>query len=105
MQRGLSSGHCTDHPPSLATIAPLMFTASSDSRNVIDAASCSAVATVGMACWNGARRADPASDMFDGIGMPVATPPGATEFTRMPLGPYMNAADFVTPMMPCLLAV
>lgn len=43
--------------------------------------------------------------MFGGIGMPVATPPGATELTRMPFGPYMNAADFVTPMMPCLLAV
>ncbi len=43
--------------------------------------------------------------MFGGIGMPVATPPGATEFTRMPFGPYMKAADLVTPMMPCLLAV
>jgi len=37
--------------------------------------------------------------------MPVATPPGATEFTLMPFGPYMNAADLVTPMIPCLLAV
>ena len=65
-----------------------MFTASSDSRNVIDAARCSAVATVGIACWNGARRPEPYSDMFGGIGILVATPPGATEFTRMPFGPY-----------------
>ncbi|GEM_PF-5362607 len=43
--------------------------------------------------------------MFGGFGVPVATPPGATEVTRMPSGPHMNAAAFVTPMVPCLLAV
>ena len=30
---------------------------------------------------------------------------GATALTRMPCGPYMNAADFVRPMMPCLETV
>ena len=74
---------------------------SSDSRKVIDAASCSAVAMVGIYCWNGASRADPTCDMLGGIGMPVATPPGATALTRMPCGPYMNAAERVSPMTPC----
>lgn len=72
---------------------------------MIEVARCSAVATVGIARWNGARRPESYPDMFGSIGMPVATPLGATEFTRTPLGPCMNAADFVTPMMPCLLAV
>ena len=48
-----------------------MLMASSDSRKVIDAASCSAVAMVGICRWNGASRADPTCDVLGGIGMPV----------------------------------
>ena len=69
-----------------------MLTASSLSRKVIDAARCSAVATVGIRFRNGPRRPRPYSRSSAGIGMPVATPPGATAFTRMPCGPYMKAA-------------
>lgn len=82
-----------------------MLTASSLSRNVIDAASCSAVAIVGIAPWNGASLAEPASDGCEGIGMPVATPPGATALTRSPCGPYMKAALRVRPITPCLETV
>ena len=44
----------------------------------------------------------PCSETVAGIGMPVATPPGATALTRMPCGPYMNAALRVRPTTPCL---
>jgi hypothetical protein len=68
-------------------MVPLMFTPSSESRKVMEAASCSAVARDGIVVWNGRRRAEPASDGRAGIGMPVATPPGATALTRIPCGP------------------
>lgn len=58
-----------------------------------------------MDAWNGCSRAWPASDTCGGNGMPVATPPGATAFTRTPVGPYMNAADLVMPMTACSLVV
>ena len=35
----------------------------------------------------------------------VMVGPGATAFTRMPLGPYMNALDLVSPTTACLDAV
>ncbi len=72
-----------------------MLMASSDSMKVIDAASCSAVAMVGICCWNGASRADPTCDMLGGIGIPVATPPGATALTR--IGGGNDAVDVVLP--------
>ena len=78
-----------------------MFTPSALSRNVIGAASCSAVATGGMRFRNAARRPLPNSDGFAGIGIAVATPPGATAFTRIPCGPYMKAALRVRPMTAC----
>lgn len=56
------------------------------------AASCSAVVMDGIIFWNGRRRAAPASETVAGMGMPMATPPGATALTRMPWGPYMKAA-------------
>ncbi len=37
--------------------------------------------------------------------MLVITAPGATALTRMPLGPYMNALDFVRPTTACFDAV
>ena len=76
----------------------MMLTLSADNRNVIDAASASAVVTLGIWLWNGLRRSEPAWDTCGGNGMPVATPPGATALTRMPCGPYVKAADFVRPM-------
>src|SRR5690625_8035515 len=83
-------------------MTPLMLTPSSESRNVIEAAICSAVAIVGICAWKGFSRAAPASETFGGKAMPVATPRGATALTRMPCGPYMKAADRVRPTTPCL---
>ena len=98
----MKGGYWMDQPPSDGSTAPLMFTPSSLSRNVIEAASCSAVAMVGIAAWNGPSRVEPVAETFGGKGIPVATPPGATALTRMPCGPYMNAALRVRPMTPCL---
>lgn len=95
----------TDQPPSDGRTAPLMLMPSSLSRKVMEAASCSAVARLGIACWKGASRAEPVGDTCAGMGMPVATPPGATALTRMPCGPYMKAADLVRPRTPCLETV
>src|SRR5690606_24673988 len=97
--------YCTDHPPSEASTAPLMLTPSSESRNVMDAASCSAVARVGICIWYGCSFAEPHSDTCGGNGMPVATPPGATALTRMPSRPYRNAAERVSPITPCFETV
>jgi hypothetical protein len=54
-----------------------------------------------MALWDGARRALPTSETFGGKGIPVATPPGAIAFTRVPQPADMNAALFVSPTTPC----
>ena len=74
----LSCGsYWTDQPPSEGRTTPLMLTPSSLRRNVIDAASWSAVAIVGIERWNGDSRSEPAADTCAGIGIPVATPPGS----------------------------
>src|SRR6476646_10646349 len=52
------SPYSADQPPSEARMAPLTLVPSSLSRNVMDAASCAAVAGVGtVACISGPRRA------------------------------------------------
>ena len=81
-----------------------MFTPSSLSRKVIDAASASASAASGRIAIAGCTRSAPSGEAKF-ASMFVMVGPGATAFTRMPLGPYMNAVDFVRPTTACFDAV
>jgi hypothetical protein len=83
-----------------------MFTPSSLSRKVIDAASSSGAATVGRSAKNGAKRSCPVTESFEEEDpMFVATAPGATALTRSPRCAYMNAVERVRPRTACLEAV
>ncbi len=89
-------------PPSMASMAPLMNAASSESRNAAALATSSGVPLrLSGICFV-------RSSYCSGVTKPsvagVGTLPGAMALTRMPRGPSSPASTLVSPAMPCLAA-
>src|SRR6476646_2147621 len=80
-------------PPSTGILAPVIQRAASDTRNATTSATSSGLPIRFKACIPSATSRPPS--VFAKFDMSVSITPGATAFTRMPLGPRM-AAQFLT---------
>src|SRR5947209_4111445 len=85
-------------PPSTTNSAPVQYELSSEARNRAMLASSSGRPTRPSAMlWN--HVSTTSTDSSVGLVMKVLTPPGWSEFTRMPWTPSSSAAVFVMPQI------
>src|SRR5947208_10745569 len=102
MPDDVRQGSRADQPPSTGTIAPLTNDARSEQRNA---------ATSATSSGRPARPSDAFSSIWGKCAAPdapmisVAMKPGQMQFTRMPLRPYSDDADFVRDTTPALAAL
>src|SRR6478735_4698604 len=99
------ASYSADQPPSDARMAPLTLVPSSLSRKVIEAASCAAVAGVGMFAPISGPSRSAASWEPHSATMLVIVAPGATALKRRPFGPYITVEFLVRPTTACFDAV
>ena len=89
-------------PPSIGSATPVMNEALSESRNATAAPTSSGSPGRLIACGAMSASTKSGGEMsMSGVRMAF----GQTQFTLTPCSPYSIAVFFVSPTMPCLLAV